>query len=441
MRIHSDIVEFNSIMGFDYYLKQLYVIIPLLLANYYFFKLYTPKRLKGLTGEVATVIKSNALAMIIYLGYLYLSKDINYSRLMLAYFVVINSFITSLYRVLLRLILRKIRKSGYNIKRAVIVGISETSMIFLQKTLDNPQWGYNIIAIFDRKFDISKLEKVKKKYGKSYIPRHTYENFEAFLEEKNPDEIIIGLKLSEYDSLGKIINICEKSGIRTLIIPDYLKYIPASPEIEQIDDITIINIRKVPLDNIFNAFIKRAFDIMFSIFAIIITSPIMLALCILIPLESKGGIIYSQTRIGYKNREFQMHKFRSMKLQTAAVSDTTWTTKNDARKTKLGALIRKTNLDELPQFFNVLKGDMSVVGPRPERPYFVGNFKEKIPKYMIKHQVRPGITGWAQVNGYRGDTSIKRRIEYDLFYIENWTFTFDIKIILKTIFGKNRNAY
>lgn len=197
------------------------------------------------------------------------------------------------------------------------------------------------------------------------------------------------------------------------------------------------------MDNLIYKFIKRSFDIIFSSIAIVITSPVLITVAILIKTTSKGPIIYKQERVGLNRKNFNMFKFRSMKIQKEEDEKDKWTTKDDPRKTKIGSFIRKTSIDELPQFFNVLRGDMSVVGPRPERPFFVEKFKEEIPKYMIKHQVRPGITGWAQVNGLRGDTSIKKRIEFDLYYIENWNLGIDFKIILMTVTKGfiNKNAY
>ena len=177
--------------------------------------------------------------------------------------------------------------------------------------------------------------------------------------------------------------------------------------------------------------------------AILLTSPLMLLAVVMIKLTSPGPVIFHQERVGLNRKPFMMYKFRSMHLQTDEEEREQWTTKDDPRKTRWGAFMRKTSIDELPQFFNVLKGDMSVVGPRPERPFFVEKFREEVPRYMIKHQVRPGITGWAQVNGLRGDTSIEERINHDLYYIENWTFAFDMQIIFLTVFKGmvNKNAY
>ena len=205
----------------------------------------------------------------------------------------------------------------------------------------------------------------------------------------------------------------------------------------------VINIRYVPLSNTVNRLIKRAMDIIGALFAIILFSPVMVAATIAVRCSSKGPIIFRQERIGLNGKPFMMYKFRTMEVQEQKQESKGWTTRNDPRVTEVGKFLRKTSIDEMPQFFNVLFGKMSLVGPRPERPQFVEKFREEIPRYMVKHQVRPGITGWAQINGYRGDTSIRKRIEYDIYYIENWSVGFDLKILFGTIFHGfvNKNAY
>lgn len=257
------------------------------------------------------------------------------------------------------------------------------------------------------------------------------------------DEVAITLNLNEYHKLERIVAICEKSGVHTKFVPDYYNFISTNPYTEDLDGLPVINIRNVPLTNTMNRIIKRGMDIIGSIIALILFSPIMLVVAILVKRSSPGPILFTQERIGLGNQPFKMYKFRSMGVQDPKKEAKQWTTKNDARVTPVGKIIRKTSLDELPQFWNVLKGDMSLIGPRPERPLFVEKFKEEIPRYMIKHQVRPGITGWAQVNGFRGDTSIRGRIEHDLYYIENWSLGLDIKILFLTVFKGfvNKNAY
>ena len=266
---------------------------------------------------------------------------------------------------------------------------------------------------------------------------------EIILGENSLDEIAITLGLNEYDKLQRIVSVCEKSGVHTKFIPDYSKIIPTKPYTEDLLGLPVINIRHVPLNNTFNMMVKRVMDICGSLACLVLFSPVMLITAVLIKTTSKGPLIFKQERVGLHNKPFQMYKFRSMEVQTRSEEKKGWTVKDDPRVTRVGRIIRKTSIDELPQLINVLKGDMSLVGPRPERPQYVEKFREEIPRYMVKHQVRPGMTGWAQVNGYRGNTSIRKRIEHDLYYIENWSVGLDIKILILTVFKGfvNKNAY
>ena len=268
-------------------------------------------------------------------------------------------------------------------------------------------------------------------------------DLEDILKEHQLDEIIIALSLSEYYKLAHIVAVCEKSGVHTKLIPDYGNIIPTRPYTEDLMGLPVINIRYVPLSNTFNAMAKRTVDIVGSLVCIVLFSPIMLLAALLVKLTSPGPVIFRQERVGLHNQPFVMYKFRSMQVQSKSREKAGWTTKNDVRVTGVGKFMRRTSIDELPQLFNVLKGEMSLIGPRPERPQFVEKFREEIPRYMVKHQVRPGMTGWAQVNGYRGDTSIRKRIDCDLYYIENWTMGLDIKILFLTVFKGfiNKNAY
>lgn len=440
-RTQSDLLPYQESITFYEYLRYLVIILPIFIACYFWTKVYTPQRLKSITNEIFRLARANVIATAIYFVILFIIKDIDFSRFLVFIFLVYNVALTSLQRMALRYILRYFRAKGYNIKNAILIGSSDTAMDFLKKTQENLYWGYKILAIFEEKIDEKKQARLKKEHKLKYVDRYELEKLEDYLKKRQIDEIMIGLSLNDYSHLQDIVRVCEKSGVKTQIIPDYIKFIPAQPEVEQIDDITIINIRKVPLENPINKFIKRSFDLFFSIILLIVLSPLMLIVAILIKLGSKGPVFFIQERIGYNRKKFNMYKFRSMTVQDKNEEKSKWTVKNDDRKTKIGAFIRKTNIDELPQLFNVIKGDMSLIGPRPERPFFVEKFKEQIPKYMVKHQVRPGITGLAQSLGYRGDTSITKRIEYDIFYIENWTLSLDIKIILLTMKNAFKNAY
>ena len=450
------------------YLKPSIILIPLYILIYHSFKLYTPRRTKGIYDEIINIIKANIIGLLIFTLILYLLKEINYSRYFLFLFAVFNISLTAIVRFFIKNTLRILRKSGKNIKHIILVGYSDGAKNFFEKVHNNKHWGYNIIGILDENFDLPQnynfnVEELQNTLNETEQQaaatisiqtdnnlKLSNENFigkiddlEKILNEFTLDEVFITLSIKEYDKIGNIIGICEKHGIRTQIIPDYYKYIPAKPYVEEVEGIPIINIRYIPLDNLLNKIVKRLFDILVSLICIVFFSPIMLTTAIIIKITSPGYIIFNQDRVGCNRKNFTMYKFRSMHIQRDEDEKIEWTTKDDPRKTKFGNFIRKTSIDELPQLFNVLKGDMSLIGPRPERPYFVDKFKEEIPKYMVKHQVRPGMTGWAQVNGLRGDTSIKKRIDCDIYYIENWSLGLDIKIIWFTLFRGfvNKNAY
>lgn len=435
MRMYSKTFKFaGGFLSLRQYLLPLIVIIPIYLLIYGYLRLYDTQRNKDIYGEISKLIKAHVLGVIFFTMFLFVIKEIDYSRVLLLIFIVVAMILSITERLIIRAVLRAFRKSGFNLKYIVIVGYTDLAEQFIDLLKENKHWGYSILGVLDD--NIENLEN-----GISYLGKT--EELEDVLTNFNVDEVYITLSLKEYTKLKKIIYICEKMGVRTQIIPDYYKYIPAKPYVEEIGGLPIINIRYVPLDNILNKIIKRTFDIILSSIAIIIASPIMLLTALIIKLTSPGPIIFTQERVGLNGNTFKMYKFRSMHVQKDEEEKTQWTTEKDPRKTKFGALIRKTSIDELPQFFNVLIGDMSIIGPRPERPYFVDKFKEEIPKYMVKHQVRPGITGWAQVNGWRGNTSIEKRIEYDIYYIENWNLVLDLKIMLLTVFSGfvNKNAY
>jgi len=332
--------------------------------------------------------------------------------------------------------LKVVRRKGYNLKHVILVGYSRAAEAYIDRIFANPQWGYYIHGILDDTMEIGTRYKKVPVIGK-------LNQLDEYLTKMNLDEIAITLNLKEYEHLEKVVATCEKSGVHTKFIPDYYSFFPTKPYTEDLYGLPVINIRNVPLSNTFNWITKRIVDIVGSLIGIIICAIPMLIIALLIKLTSKGPVIFSQVRVGKHNKTFKMYKFRTMRIQTEEEEAKGWTKPNDPRVTGIGKFLRRTSLDELPQLFNILKGEMSIVGPRPERPQFVEKFKEVIPRYMIKHQVPPGLTGWAQINGYRGDTSITKRIEHDLYYIENWSLGFDFKIMFLTIFKGfiNKNAY
>lgn len=432
----SDIDKSVGVLSMLTYFEMLIVIVPGYLILYYFFNLYTPKRTTVHRYEIVNIIQANTVGLILLMAGWYLISQVHFSRSMMALFYILNIILSTLGRMLIRVLLRYFREKGYNLKYILLVGYSRAAEEYVTRINSNPQWGYVVRGILDDHVPAGTLYKGVKVIG-------TIGNLLYILPENKLDEIAITLSLADYDQLEHIVDMCEKSGVHTKFIPDYNSLFPSRPYTEDLMGLPVINIRYVPLTNTLNWYMKRLMDILIASVAVVVTFPIMLLSAVLIKLTSKGPVIFRQERIGLHNKPFKMYKFRTMKVQKSAEEQKGWTTKDDPRVTKVGKFLRRTSIDELPQLFNILKGDMSVVGPRPERPQFVDKFKEEIPRYMVKHQVRPGLTGWAQVNGYRGDTSIKKRIEYDVFYIENWTLSFDVKIILMTFLTGfvNKNAY
>ena len=432
------VTEGAGALPMSFYLSALYFLVPGYLILYYWFKLYTPKRSQTLEKEILDIIRVNTIGVAFFLMAITAFKlgDGNFSRILIGLFYIINVVITLLFRIVLRSSLRYFRKKGYNLKHILLVGYSRAAEEYINRINANPQWGYVVRGILDNHVPAGTQYRGVKVIG-------TIENLEVVLPLSHLDEIAVTLALSDYDILEQIVSLCEKSGVHTKFIPDYNSLIPNKPYTEDLNGLPVINIRYVPLTNTINKMAKRMVDIIGSAIGLILLSPLLIVLAVLVKLTSKGPIIFKQERVGLHNKKFYMYKFRSMKVQTESEERKGWTVKNDPRVTKIGAFMRKTSLDELPQLWNILVGDMSIVGPRPERPQFVEKFKEEIPRYMIKHQVRPGLTGWAQVNGYRGDTSIRRRIECDLYYIENWSMVLDIKIMFMTVFKGfvNENAY
>lgn len=423
-------------LPFGAYMSALTYIVPGYLILYGSLQLYTPKRVQGRRLEAWHIIQANVIGLLGFILILYLTKESDFSRKMIFVFFLVNVVLEILLRNIIRIFLRNIRKKGYNLKHIILVGYGRAAEQYIDRIASNPEWGYCIRGILDDHQPRGMEYRGVKVIG-------SIDNLMIILPQNRVDEIAITLGLDEYHKLEYIVNMCEKSGVHTKFIPDYNNIIPTKPYTEDLLGLPVINIRHVPLNNTGNKLMKRTVDIFGAVVAIIIFSPVMLMAVLGIKITSPGPLIFKQERVGLQNKPFAMYKFRSMIVQESEKEKSRWTTKDDPRVTGFGRFMRRTSIDELPQLFNVLKGDMSLVGPRPERPLFVEKFREEIPRYMVKHQVRPGLTGWAQVNGYRGDTSIRKRIEFDLYYIENWTIGFDFKILFLTFFKGfvNKNAY
>lgn len=392
-------------------------------VGYQIAKLYDSVRGKPFQFDIRWVLFVNAIAVLGGGTILYLLREIDFSRAALALFYVLSTTLVLVKRLLVRLVLGYYRSKGYNTRHVILVGCGALAKKYADTIQRAPQYGYEIDGYIGDNCEIEGLPCLGSWDG----------NGIEILASAEIDEVVVALDIEQAELLPKIITATEKYGTKVSIIPHYNDYIPSSTTIQALGDCKLLSLRTTPLDFPVNAMTKRVFDILASLILIVLTSPVMLFAVIGTLLSSPGPIIFKQTRVGKNKRLFQMYKFRSMRVN--AQERTGWTKNDDPRKTRFGSLMRKTSIDELPQFFNVLKGDMSLIGPRPEVPHYVEQFQETVPLYMLKHLVRPGITGWAQVNGYRGDTSIEERVKHDIWYIEHWSLWLDFSICLRTAFG------
>ena len=420
---HSgDLIWFSELL----YWSIALVYSALLVLVYYFAGLYGSYRFKREESEIFTVLTINGVGVLTLMALMYLVRMSEFSRVALFLFWGYSSLFVLGKRTVTRALLRHYRKLGYNQKHVVVVGSGHFAHQYVEDVKRNPHMGFTVDGYVSKE-DCPNLGT---RLG-------SFDELEEILSDRQVDEVVAALEPSEIGFMKQVLETADKTGVRISIIPFYNDYIPNYPTIDVVGRTKLINMRTTPLDNVLWRLIKRIIDIVGSLVLIISTSPVMLIVAIGVRLSSPGPILFRQERVGRDKKPFLMYKFRSMRI--TGTEDTGWSTNADPRKTKFGSIIRKYSIDELPQFFNVLKGDMSLIGPRPEVPFHVNHFKEEIPLYLVRQQVRPGITGWAQVHGLRGDTSIEKRVEYDIWYIENWSLWLDIKILLATVFGGMKN--
>ena len=387
------------------------------------FGFYNTTRTRRLTWKIRTIFFAVTLSTLVATTVFFVFRLVDFSRgVILAFYVITLILLIGKY-AFMRLVLRRFRGKGYNLKHVVIIGTGKLAQQYRDDIQEESELGYHLLGFIGNK----NLLKEEDQY------LGTFSDLNSILATPDINEVVIALDPEEYNRLWAIIPACEKNGVKYSVIPFYNDIIPANPTIETIGHSKLINMRVNRLENVGWAILKRSFDFITSLIGLILLSPLFLIIAIGVKRSSPGPVFFKQIRVGYQRKVFKMLKFRSMRQNSE--EDTAWTTNEDPRRTKFGAFLRKTSLDELPQFINVLKGDMSLVGPRPELPHFVEQFKDTNPYYMVKHQVKPGMTGWAQVNGYRGDTSIEKRVELDLWYIDNWSMWLDAWILFRTFFG------
>jgi len=394
--------------------------------------LYVPDRAQRWTSLIRSVGKSVGLALFVSMVFLFLYRDFHVSRLTILLFATLTPLSMLGLRMCIYLYVRNARKKGRNLRRVLIVGAGIAGRR-LEKSFELYPWmGFQVVGFLD-----------DHKTEEPDVLGNVDEILPLLDTSKHPiDYVYIALPLRAAAKIERILSSLSSRLVHVCLVPDLLQHDIINSRITDVDGLPILHIiDEAPMD--FRRFVKRSLDVAFSFIVLIIFSPVLLIISFLVILSSRGPILYRQERMGLNGQCFDMLKFRSMPVTAEKDSGAVWATREENRATPIGKFLRRTSLDELPQFINVLKGDMSVVGPRPERPVFIQDFKEQIPRYMQRHKMKAGITGWAQVNGWRGNTSLEKRIQHDLYYIQNWSLLLDIKIMILTIWKGfvHRNAY
>ncbi len=422
----------ESAPDFSEYFKATFVIVFFASFCFIYAKMYNPKRISRYKAEFRSILKANVLLFILMTGITFYYREFSYSRVQSIYFFIFSILFLTLFRAFVRSFLSYLRRKGKNLRRIVVIGDRETAEKFLRKVQDNRELGYVTVGYIGE----------RQNSGISLDYLGSYEEIPRIIEENSVDQVYIALDSNQQSDLKRINHLLAEQMVDLNIVPDIYHTLNINPEILDLDGMPIIALRQSSVEG-WNRVLKRSFDIMGAAFGIVLLTPLWMLMPILIKIFSPGPIFYMQERMGLDGRSFNMLKFRSMRVNAEEKTGAVWAQKDDDRRTPLGAFMRETSLDEIPQLFNVFVGSMSLVGPRPERPVFIEEFKKSIPNYMLRHKMKAGITGWAQVNGWRGNTSLEKRIEYDIYYLTHWSIWFDLKIIFKTFFTgiKNPNAY
>jgi Undecaprenyl-phosphate glucose phosphotransferase len=397
------------------------------------FDLYRPNRLGSRVSEWLDVAKASTLGVLVLVAIMtFVFRGYDYSRLVIVLFWAESIVAVSLSRAVFRELFRFARRHGFNQRYAIVVGGGEPAAEVLRVLRRRPDVGIRVLGMLSDKQEVP--DNVRWLGG--------IEDVRAVLDRQQVDIVFIALPHADYSRITAVLHGIGDDPVAIHLVPDVFGLASLRGGVEEFETVPFIHLRESPLYG-WNRVLKRAFDLVGGAVALALVAPVMLAIVAALKLTSPGPVLYRQERMGVDGRRFRMLKFRTMRVDAEAQTGPVWATPDDPRRTRLGGFLRRWSLDELPQLFNVLRGEMSLVGPRPERPSFVEEFRRRVPGYMLRHKVKAGITGWAQINGWRGNTSIERRIECDLYYIERWSLAFDLRILIQTIwYGfRNRNAY
>ena len=438
LRFHTTLIV-PPLLGTPLFSTYLKFLLPLwiiwgLVSNG--FNLYRPRRIEHFFKEFLDVATSLTLTFFILIATIYLFRRFEFSRLAFFYFWMISFGGLIAVRIFARKTLRMLRSRGFNQRYALVAGTGELGQKILGEVEINAELGIHVVGFLTRK-----PEEVGEKI-KNIPVIGLYEDLDKFLSQMKVDIFFIALSINEYDCFENVIKKARGHLSEIKVVPASYEFLSMKGGIDELGEFPIISLQPSPLygwDRVF----KRMFDLTLGTLILTATSPLMLIISFFIKLTSKGQILYKQDRVGMDGCTFQMLKFRTMKTNAEKNTGPIWASEDDSRRTNIGTFLRKSSLDELPQLFNVLKGEMSLVGPRPERPHFVEAFKNRIPLYILRHNIKAGMTGWAQINGWRGNTSLEKRIEHDLYYIENWSVGFDLRILFMTLWKGffNESAY
>jgi len=396
---------------------------------------YESARMRGRKAEVLALLRSHGLALLVFVSITYMYDEYKYSRLVMIYFATIGAAALASFRFVLRTFLRSLRRRGHNLRYVLVVGEGAPAKHLIERLSWYPEIGLRVAGMVTD--DSSELEHC---FGVPVVGH--FGELRQIVQSKHVDEVVISLPSAHQSQLHEVLGQLRGETVGVRIALDYQEHSTLGCDVEEFEGLPIVRLNDAPMSGT-GAVVKRMTDFVLSAAGIVVLSPLLLFIGMLVKLTSAGPALYGQERMGLDGRTFKMLKFRSMRADAEVESGAVWCRQNDDRRTPIGAFLRRTSLDELPQLWNVLCGDMSLVGPRPERPVFVNQFRQNMPDYMLRHKVKAGITGWAQVNGWRGNTSIDSRTECDLYYIQNWSLLFDMKILVMTMWKGfvNKNAY
>ena len=437
LRFYTDLIPVTKgVPAFQPYLILLPAILIIWGVVFKVFNLYRPRRISSRLSEVWDITKACSLSVLLIVALSFFLKQFDYSRVFFALFWFLSIILVTLSRWSFRESLRFFRRRGYNLRYVLMIGAGVTGREVTAKLHRHRELGIKVIGYLTRN-----PNKVGKELDGVKV-LGSFDQLPQVMSSYAVDQVFLALPHDSYSEAEKLLRFLQDQPVDVRIVPDLFQFMTIGGEAELFDGLPIMTLQATPLYG-WNQISKRMLDIIFSLIILIVTSPLLLMIAVLNKLTSQGSVLYRQKRMGYDGRIFEILKFRTMRQDTEDKTSAVWTASNDPRRTMVGTFLRKMSLDELPQFWNVLKGEMSIVGPRPERPEFVEKFRQTVPKYMLRHKIKAGITGLAQINGWRGDTSIDERIKCDLEYIQNWSPILDLKIMWMTLWKGfiNRNAY